>query len=294
MAGKQGIHIQRDFLVYLGDHRLCLGLDLGEGVAEGFLGRALGAFGPALDVVGRRLTIFVPRSDLIPVIMRFVAEHLFGDLYGVEQFRAGVEVAFLGLLGDLEFQAQRAQDGNAAVAEIGVVKDLAGLGFCRRAVLAGDFVDGLIIQRRRLLPRLRFIGVQRSRTSMSWILPLRSSSLRLLSTQQRCRCPCCDICSAGRQWPPTSRFDDPATDFAFTAARSSGEKRRAVEDDGHARAGLVAVARLPGLNSDHVEQKEQCAVVDARQLAVVATVGQAVDLLLLRLPVTPKGGLANR
>jgi hypothetical protein len=39
-------------------------------------------------------------------------------------------------------------------------------------------------------------------------------------------------------------LDDPAADLALAAAGAAGEQRRAVEDDGGARAGLVAVAHL--------------------------------------------------
>ena len=62
--------------------------------------------------------------DRIPVTLRLAAERLVDGLHVVEQVRAGVEEARLVLDGHLVAQAQRPLDGDAGVAEVGVVEDL--------------------------------------------------------------------------------------------------------------------------------------------------------------------------
>ena len=101
---------------------------------------------------------------------------------------------------------------------------------------------------RRLSPWLRRMGIQMSRASTSWILPLRALLLAVGDDP--------DVSAdAGvvehllRQgddgFEPVV-LDDPLADFALAAARAAGEQRRAGEDDGQrasrasARSGCTA------------------------------------------------------
>ncbi len=324
LTGEESSDVQPPDFVVLGDDRRGLGIDFGKGIAEGFLlRRALSPLGPAL-IVGQALDDLlhlVPR--LVPVKVRLAAQRLFDGQHGIEQFGANIEVAFLGFLGDLEPQAQRTQDGDAPVAEIGIVKNLAGVGLIRaihgahpfgatfgrpnrrscrfvghRAVLAGDLGNGGLVQiaafvaEAALHRRPALAGVDQLNLALA---------VRLLAVAEH---PdegadagvVEHLLGQGDDGFQPVVFDDPAADFAFAAARAAGEQRRAVENDGDARAGFVAVALLPRLElGDHVDQKQQRAVVDARQLAAVAAkVGPAVDLLLLPFPVHAKGRVGQQ
>ena len=87
----------------------------------------------------------------VPVALRFAAECLVDGLHVVEQVRAGVEEAGLVFDGHLVAQPQRALDGDAGVAEIGVVEDLRGCRLDETAVELHDFGDlvGLAVARLR-------------------------------------------------------------------------------------------------------------------------------------------------
>ena len=63
-------------------------------------------------------------------------------------------------------------------------------------------------------------------------------------------------------------LDDPLADVALAAAGVAGEERRAVEDDADAAAAILGSAHL----REHVLQKEERAVVDARQSRAEAAV----------------------
>ena len=87
-------------------------------------------------------------------------------------------------------------------------------------------------------------------------------------------------------------FNDPAADVALATARIARKERRAVEDDGNARALATLLGR--GLHfGDHVQQKEQRTVVDARQAGAKAALkakGVVLfgDEVFLGLPLHPK------
>ncbi len=130
-----------------GDDRRGLGIHGGEAVAEDLLlRRALRTLGPALDLIGQVLEYLLHNvPGLVPVRPRLVAERVAHGLQGVEQLGAGIQEALARITGELEAQAQRAQHGDAAVAEVGVVEHAAGLTVRHAAVLAGDGVErGLI------------------------------------------------------------------------------------------------------------------------------------------------------
>ena len=189
-------------------------------------------------------------------MVRFAAKHRFDGQYRIEQFGTGVEVAFLGLLGDLELEAQRPQDGDVAVAEVGVVEDLAGLRFCQRAVLASHFIDGFFIQPAALVAEAAF----HRREALTGVdqLNLALAVLLLAVTEHPDKGADAGVVEhlfrQGNDGFQPVVLDDPAANFAFTAARAAGEKRRAVEDDSGARAGLIAVTFLPRLElGDHVD-----------------------------------------
>src|SRR5690606_36046514 len=91
-------------------------------------------------------------------------------------------------------------------------------------------------------------------------------------------------------------FDDPAADIAFAAAGVAGKQRRAVEYHGNARAfaRLAAFVFAGYALAEHVLEKQQGAIVDARQAGAEAAVEAELvvllgDVILLGLPFHAEG-----
>ena len=127
---------------------------------------------------------------------------------------------------------------------------------------------------------------------MSWILPLRSGLLAVgehpdvggdAGVVE-------ELIGQGHDGFQPVVFDDPLADVAFAAARIAGEQWRAVEDNADAAAAVLGAAHF----GNHVLEKEEGAVVDARQPgAEAALIAQGVvlllDVALLLLPLHAKG-----
>ena len=283
-----------------GDDRRGLGVHRGEAVAEDLLlRRALRALGPALDLIGQRLEHLLHGvPGLVPVRQRLVAKRVAHRLQGVDQFGAGIEEALARILGDLEAQAQRAQHGDAAVAEVGVVEHAAGLAVRHGTVFAGDGVErGLIevaalVTQAALHRRVARAGVD----ELDPALAVGGLAVADHPDEGADAGVVEHLLGQGDDGFEHVALDDPAPDVALAAAGTAGKQRRAVEHDGRTRTGQVLVARhVVGKLADHVQQEEQSAVVDARQLAAVAAeVGPEVDHLLLGLPVHAEGGVGEQ
>ena len=127
-----------DGLGLLLDYRLAIRVALGEHITdELFLpGRPL-----CFSLLGDFLNLL---PYLVPVVKGASAYLGFDGLNEVQQMRAGVEELLLALLGDLELQTERSLDGDPAVAEVVVVKNLAGVGRLECTVLLAYLRDILI------------------------------------------------------------------------------------------------------------------------------------------------------
>src|SRR6185312_1637078 len=181
---------------------------------------------------------------LVPVEQRLVADLILYRLQRVEQLGTGVEKALPGVRGQLKAQAQRALDGDAAVAEIGVVEHAAGFGVLWRAVFTGDIVNGCLIEITAFVAKTAF----HRRPAFAGVnqLYLAFAMLRLVvgyDPDEGANASVVEHLLGQRDDGfELVMLDDPAADLAFAAASTSRKQRRAIEHDGRARAGLVAAA----------------------------------------------------
>ena len=219
--------------------------------------------------------------------------------------RAGIEKASLVFYGHLVAQTQGPFHSHAGVAEVGVVEALRAIAVLEAAVKAHDVLDLIRGNVTPLVAEAALVVLTAARSPhVARVQELDLALTTLLLAIGDDPDVGADagivehLLGQGDDGLKPVVLDDPLANVALSRSCPAGKERRAAEDDGE--PGSVLVFRRPHEFEliDHVLQKEQRAVVHARQPGAEAAVEAALvvlllDFLLLLLPVHAEGRIGE-
>src|SRR6266566_2169431 len=192
--------------------------------------------------------------------------------------RTGVEEAGFVFNGHLETQTQRPLDGDAGVAEVGVVEDLRGVTRRKAAVEPNDLGD--LVAPILLLADLATLVAEATahgNVKLARVEELDLALAALLLAVGDDPDIGADpgvvehLLGQGDEGFEPVVLDDPLADVALARTRAAREKWRSAEHNRQARAVFVLLRQDRLEFADHVLQEQQRATVDARQASTKAT-----------------------